>query len=76
MLPQSVKCDFFAWYDTNPFPQYITNLLGDLRDKLDEKDDELVALREQLQSKEQALEDSLEERMHQLEVNQKVQNWC
>jgi hypothetical protein len=47
-----------------------------LRDKLDEKDDELVALREQLQSKEQALEDSLEERMHQLEVNQKVQNWC
>ncbi|KAL6615710.1 hypothetical protein ACP70R_037980 [Stipagrostis hirtigluma subsp. patula] len=28
------RCEFFKWYDDKAFPQYITNLLGDLRDKV------------------------------------------
>jgi hypothetical protein len=40
-------------------------LLGDLRDKVDEQEQELVVLRGQLQIKEQEL-DNLEEQMDQL----------
>ena len=47
------------------FPGYITNLLGDLRDKVDDQERELVALRGQLQNKKQELGD-LEEQMDQL----------
>ncbi|KAL5647219.1 hypothetical protein ACJX0J_041574, partial [Zea mays] len=50
------RCHFFRWHDP-VFSQYITNLLGDLRDRIDA-----------LQNKEQELNDSLEGMMQLLNL--------